>query len=131
MQVADRRVQALRNGGDAHLTLQHRVGVVEHRVHRMCGVAVAPAHHRWSRHDVVPLGRDSLVSLFFSLDPHQLQPLSATLGQQGTESQLGWFCTMGLIWRELRRKQSLAGDRLLRALESPWCALANRGTLPY
>lgn len=32
------RGQAPGDGSDAHLTLQHPVGVVEHRLHRVCGV---------------------------------------------------------------------------------------------
>jgi hypothetical protein len=54
-----------------HLALQHRVGVVEHGVHRVGGVTVAAAHHRWSRHDVMPIGRDRLVPLFPFLSPRQ------------------------------------------------------------
>jgi hypothetical protein len=41
VQVADRWVQALRDGRDAHLAFEHRVGIVEHGVHRVGGVAVA------------------------------------------------------------------------------------------
>ena len=37
MKVADRKVQALSDSRDMHLTLQHHVGVVEHRVHTVGG----------------------------------------------------------------------------------------------
>jgi len=40
----------------------------------------------------------------------QLQPLVVTLGQQGTKSQLGSFCTLGLMWRGLRRKGTLVSQ---------------------
>jgi hypothetical protein len=35
VKVADRKVQALSDSRDMHLTLQHHVGVVENRIHRV------------------------------------------------------------------------------------------------
>lgn len=46
VQVTDCRVQTLGDSHAAHLALQHHVGVVEHRVHGVGGMAVVAACHR-------------------------------------------------------------------------------------
>ncbi len=48
MQVTDVRVQTLGDGRDAHLAFEHRVSVVENRVHGVAGVTVTAAVQRLS-----------------------------------------------------------------------------------
>src|SRR5690242_8205936 len=62
METANSRVQSRGNHGYPDFVLQHCVGIVEHRVHRVDGTLILPIDRRPARADAMPFIRYGLMS---------------------------------------------------------------------